>query len=225
MAANHQIEYYESTAEIDYNTLYCRRVRNVDGFDVTQAKLTEWFEHMTTHLRKERAWGRVRVIIPRERQGPKYASFYAFVQFEHPEYHHEVVEALDKARFMGVEIDLSYKMTPGMLRSIPEPAGDEQYEPEEAIDREEEPVYQPVARQQKGPDMSLRVRNDALMAQVLELLAEKSALKAELQRKNERIAELEAELQRKDGVIRDLEKKANTRKKVAERLEESAYKD
>ena len=47
--------------------------------------------------------------------------------------------------------------------------------------------------------MSVRPRNDALMAKVLDLLAENSALKAELQRKEE--------------VILEFEKKANGRKK------------
>jgi hypothetical protein len=213
MAANNQIEYYESTAEVDYTTLYCRRVRNVDGFDVTEAKLQEWFEHMTSYLRKEMVWGGVRVVIPRERQGPNYASFYAFVQFEHPEHLHEVINALNKQSFMGVEIDLLYKMTPGMLRAIPEP--DEQWL-HDAIDRVEEsvdqtieqPVEQP-ARQQRGREGSIRARNDALMKQVLDLLAENSALKAELQRKEEVIQEL----------------KASGRKSVAQRLEEAGGKD
>ena len=209
MAANNQIEYYESTAEVDYTTLYCRRVRNVDDFDVTEAKLQEWFEQMTSYMRKEMVWGGVRVVIPRERQGPNYASFYAFVQFEHPEHLHEVINALNKQSFMGVEIDLLYKMTPGMLKSIPEPAGDEQ---DESIDRVEESMDQPVeqpARQQRGREGSVRARNDALMKQVLDLLAENSALKAELQRKEEVIQEL----------------KASGRKSVAQRLEEAGGKD
>ena len=123
MAANHQIEYNESTAEVDYGTLYCRRVKNVDG---------------------------------------------------HRSQAHRVVRANDDA---SSERD-------GMGRGS-------------------------CSNPQRGREGSVRARNDALMKQVLDLLAENSALKAELQRKEEVIQEL----------------RANGRKKVAQRLEEAEKKD
>ena len=218
-----QPETYVSTARWDNDTLYCKRVRNVNGIESTTKKFKEWLMQIAIWLRKETEWGSVEVVIPRERQDDEYASLYAFARFENTQLHHEVISMVhNRYMFIDMYVEIGYKKIPGMFIPVQMPIDivKEREESGKTIDRYREPQDSRGRAITSDEGRLIRVRNDALMAQTNELLIENRKVKEEVEQKDRIIAELKAELQRKDTIIQELEKKTSTRKKVAERLEE-----